>query len=88
MLIQEALKSQMADKVRKQEEQEQLESMPLMELLRLVAGPSQREEVDRVRCLLYNIFANFISDKINSNFTACHHYKPCFKVQRQNIPKY
>ena len=42
----------MADKVRKQEEQEQLESMPLMELLRLVAGPSQREEVDRVRCLL------------------------------------
>lgn len=52
MLIQEALKSQMADKVRKQEEQEQLESMPLMELLRLVAGPSQREEVDRVRCLV------------------------------------
>ena len=52
MLIQEALKSQMADKVRKQEEQEQLESMPLMELLRLVTGPSQREEVDRVRFLL------------------------------------
>ena len=63
MLIQEALKSQMADKVRKQEEQEQLESMPLMELLRLVAGPSQREEVDRVRFLFISMPFSFEARK-------------------------
>ncbi len=48
LLIQEALKSQMGAAVRQRAEEEELEDMPLMELLRLVSGPSHREEVDRV----------------------------------------
>ena len=48
LLLQEALKGQMAQQVKKKEEKEQLESIPLIELLRLAAGDSQKEEQDKV----------------------------------------
>ena len=50
LLLQEALKGQMAQQVKKKEEKEQLESIPLIELLRLAAGDSQKEEQHKV-CL-------------------------------------
>ena len=42
----------MAEQVKKKEEEEQLEDMPLIELLRLVSGPSHRQEVDKVWIIL------------------------------------
>ena len=38
----------MAQQVKKKEEKEQLENIPLIELLRLAAGDSQKEEQDKV----------------------------------------
>ena len=38
----------MAQQVKKKEEKEQLESIPLIELLRLAAGDSQKDEQDKV----------------------------------------
>ncbi len=49
MLIQEALKAQMSQKVKQREEKEQLEGMPLMELLRLAGAESQQEKQVTVR---------------------------------------
>ena len=42
----------MAEKVEDEKEKELLEFLPLLELLRGVAGPSDRDEDDRVPCLL------------------------------------
>ena len=58
----------MAQQVKKKEEKEQLESIPLIELLRLAAGDSQKEEQDEVwfqnsGWLLINNGHSFIKDK-------------------------
>ncbi len=54
LLIKEALQAQMSQKVEKEEKKE-MEGIPLIELLRLAGGDSQKEEVEKV-CILTRIW--------------------------------
>ena len=55
----------MAEKVEDEKEKELLEFLPLLELLRGVAGPSDRDEDDRVPCLLALLHSTSTHLKLN-----------------------